>query len=233
MAQDYSVDVRVRLYCNRPIDASEAASHLNRAIDLPTLRRLSGPHGFEIRHESPDEQAKWIDPIIQHAFLAQLGAPLTQVEDRLRGLVERVSSVREATQTSVNGIIGILALHLAEAVLGFIAEGEPDPEREPWLEDVHDKLIICCNFLADHQLVKHGDLTPLASHIAQYEGWSLFNAEDDAYPGEIQRLDDSAKFADDEAAIRHVTQTAEGGSKLHRLAMALHRARRHADRKEA
>lgn len=86
-----------------------------------------------------------------------------------------------------------------------------------------DALAQLAGLLDDSALVKDGDLSPLAAYLAKIDGWGLF-WEDEEQQGrlEIQRDDSRAVFVDDEAAIAHVRQRAAAGSKLHRLALAIH-----------
>ena len=56
-----------------------------------------------------------------------------------------------------------------------------------------------------------------AQEIAFSEGWGIFDS--DTYGVSIQRDDDQALFADDDAAIAHVEARAAGGSTIHQQAL--------------
>lgn len=61
----------------------------------------------------------------------------------------------------------------------------------------------------------HLDMVATVNVFAESEGWAIFNGD------EIQRDDEMSVFADDDAAIRWVTEMAERGSSLHRTALDL------------
>lgn len=61
--------------------------------------------------------------------------------------------------------------------------------------------------------------TVTAHRIAQSEGWCLSERDDGFY--ELQRLDDSAIFDTDKAAVAYVTTRARQGSAVHQRALRL------------
>lgn len=79
-------------------------------------------------------------------------------------------------------------------------------------------------FLPDHEIASDGGLSWAAHAIARSEGWSVWWNEDKNIPT-IQPDRSQAKFKSDKQALAYVRQRAEAGSRLHRLALAMHESR--------
>lgn len=91
-----------------------------------------------------------------------------------------------------------------------------------WEKEIQRHLFEAANLLDDAELIEDGvRLSPFAAHLTYIEGWDLFWNE------EQQRLEIQADIElnilpDDAAALEYVRRRAAEGSKLHRLALAIH-----------